>query len=102
MTVKVIGSGAALETGAPAGTDENIETSGPEQGHKPVVYVQRTEEYSPDVRYSTGSRKKTGFTGVLFAQLVMTALIGAGFWAASVSGFGQAAELCERLVKLFR
>lgn len=105
-----MGGEAALEAPIPAkekererDIPENPELSGrPEQSEKPVVFMPETDVYIPTVRRSAGRARKTGFFGVVFAQLVMTAVIGIGLWAACALGIGQAGEICERLIGLFR
>ncbi len=104
MTIKIMGGEAALE--APLTVNEkekdHVISEQTEQVEKPVVFFPETDANIPTVRRSAGRTRKSGFFGVVFAQLVMTAIIGIVLWAACALDIGQAGEICERLAMLFR
>ena len=104
MTIKIMGGEAALE--APLTVKEKEKepaiSGQTEQAEKPVVFFPETDANIPTVRRSVGRARKSGFFGIVFAQLVITAITGTGLWAACAFGIGQAGEICERLVMLFR
>ena len=108
MTVKIMGGEAALDAVIPAAPEKKEPPVKPEMRpeltEKPVVFLPETQESDniPSVRYTAGTARKSGFGGIVFAQLIITAAVGAGLWAACAVGFGQAGEICERLIKLFR
>ena len=107
MTVKIMGGEAAFDAPIPVKEKERKpvipkEPERPEKPEKPVVFVPENGEYIQTVRYRSGHSRKPGFFGIVFAQLVMTTIIGIGLWAACAFGPGQAGEICERLIQLFR
>ncbi len=110
MTVKIMGGEATLEAPLPVKENEREQdfpgdqktANKPEQPEKPAVFMPETDSYITSVRHSAGRSRKSGLFGVVFAQLVITTLIGVGLWAACALGIGQAGEICERLVQLFR
>lgn len=100
MTVKVMNGAAAIETPLPA--EKEVSPADAQPVIKaPAVYIPE-ETPAADIPRSYRRRRTGSFGDILFVQLILSVLLGAGLWAGKVFGSGEVSALCERIAELFR
>ncbi|MBP3854880.1 MAG: hypothetical protein IK990_04600 [Ruminiclostridium sp.] len=100
MTVKLMTDGSAVSS---VQTGTAVRRSGVEEEklqEKPFVYTADNTVYEPVHTYRR--RKNGSFGDILFAQLILSALLILSVWTGSTFGDPGIKAICESIAELFR